>query len=425
MIERMHAARGRLAQHAQTALAGLTEPEPGSGERWDAGQVWAHLAEFVPYWLAQATSVVERAAAGDPQPVPFGRTKADPDRIATIERDRRDDPRALLGRVSEGIDEVVATLSGWSDDQRAARGLHPTLGEMSAEQIIDRFVAEHLEEHADQLDGLAASAPSPPEAHDAHDAHDAMERITAFSRGVEDRSSTRRLSIAFGTLLLNDDYPSSHGHNFVRVEGPQPDLSAEALDAEAARLLRQEAGRSHLQVLVEDEATAARLAPDMARLGWSATPLVYMVLANEPTIPSPAQAEVAEWEHVRPLVQRDLRSDPATGDEEVVRQLTDRRDAIARATRLRHVVAPAGGPYMSRADLYSDGRTLQIESVVTLTEARNQGLARAVVLEGIRVAREEGHDLVFLVAEKDDWPKALYQRLGFVIVGGSTEFAKD
>jgi len=89
------------------------------------------------------------------------------------------------------------------------------------------------------------------------------------------------------------------------------------------------------------------------------------------------------------------------------------------------VAAPAGGPYMSRADLYSDGRTLQIESVVTLAEARNQGLARAAVLEGIRVARQEGHDLVFLVAEEDDWPKALYARLGFEIVGRSSEFGRD
>ena len=26
----------------EAALAGLTDPEPGSGERWDAGQVWAY-----------------------------------------------------------------------------------------------------------------------------------------------------------------------------------------------------------------------------------------------------------------------------------------------------------------------------------------------------------------------------------------------
>lgn len=162
MIERMEAARKRLAAHAQVALAGLTDPEPGTGERWDAGQVWAHLAEFVAFWLAQASHVVERAAAGDAQPIPFGRTKSDPARIAAIERDRRDDPRALLERVSRDVDRVITTLGAWSTTERAARGVHPTLGEMSAEGIVEHFVAEHLEEHADQLDGLAAGPGEPP-----------------------------------------------------------------------------------------------------------------------------------------------------------------------------------------------------------------------------------------------------------------------
>ena len=53
----------RFGHGKAEALAGLTDPEPGTGERWDAGQVWAHLAEFVGFWLAQASHVVERAAA--------------------------------------------------------------------------------------------------------------------------------------------------------------------------------------------------------------------------------------------------------------------------------------------------------------------------------------------------------------------------
>lgn len=418
MIERISRARERLAAHASVTLAGLTDPEPGTGERWDAGQVWAHLAEFPAYWLGQATDVVQRAADGEPQPISFGRTKSDTERIAAIERDRRDDPRALLARVAHDLDRVIATVGGWSRDQLATRGLHATLGEMTVARIVEHFIVEHLDEHADQLDGLAAGGAAQPPA-------SVLDRIMDFTRGIEDRSSTRRIEASVGTLLLNDDYPFSHAHNMLRVEGPQPTLTAEALDAEAERLLRDEAGRAHLQVLIEDEATATRLTPALKQLSWSVTPLVYMVASTEPSIPSKARAELVTWDAVRPLVQADFRSDPRTSGEEVVRQLTDRREAIARATHLRHVAAPAGGPYASRADLYSDGHTLQIESVVTLSGSRNQGLARAVVLEGVRVARDEGHDLIFLVAEEDDWPKALYQRLGFEIVGRSTELGRD
>ena len=44
----------RLAEHAARPLpAGLTDPDPGAEERWEAGQVWAHLAEFPGYWLDQ------------------------------------------------------------------------------------------------------------------------------------------------------------------------------------------------------------------------------------------------------------------------------------------------------------------------------------------------------------------------------------
>jgi hypothetical protein len=35
-------------------------------------------------------------------------------------------------------------------------GLHPTLGSMTVAQIVARFLADHLEEHAAQLDELVS-----------------------------------------------------------------------------------------------------------------------------------------------------------------------------------------------------------------------------------------------------------------------------
>ena len=43
------------------------------------------------------------------------------------------------------------------DSAWAARGLHPTLGEMDLAKIVDEFLVGHLEQHAAQLDQLAAS----------------------------------------------------------------------------------------------------------------------------------------------------------------------------------------------------------------------------------------------------------------------------
>lgn len=158
--ERLAAAEQRLSALADAELPGLTEPDPGETERWDAGQVWAHLGEFPTYWLGQILRVIDGAAAGQPQPIPFGRVKTDPGRIEAIERDRREAPRALLERVSTGIRRTRTQLDGFSLDELDVHGLHPTRGEISVAQIIERFVVEHLEEHAAQLELLASSAPA-------------------------------------------------------------------------------------------------------------------------------------------------------------------------------------------------------------------------------------------------------------------------
>ena len=154
-LGRLRAVQQRLNDHAAAgAPPGLTEPDPGGTERWEAGQVWAHLAEFPAYWLGQIQHILERRTAGDPEPIPFGRTKTDPGRIAAIERDRNEAPDALLARVRNGIAATISKLDALPADAWGARGLHPTRGEMTPAEILDRFIVDHLEEHADQLDLL-------------------------------------------------------------------------------------------------------------------------------------------------------------------------------------------------------------------------------------------------------------------------------
>ena len=154
LVARMSEAERRLAAHAAAPVpAGLTEPDPGGDERWEAGQVWAHLAEFPTYWLAQVQRVV---ALPTNEPVPFGRVKTDATRIEAIERDRHTDPAALLERVRTSLAEVTEAIRALPDGAWRLRGAHPTLGEMTVQRIVERFIVAHLEEHADQLDGLAA-----------------------------------------------------------------------------------------------------------------------------------------------------------------------------------------------------------------------------------------------------------------------------
>jgi hypothetical protein len=144
---RLLAAAGRIRATAPLLPdEALTDPDPDSGERWDRGQVLAHVAEMLPYWVEQ----VELVVAGDQ--VPFGRSRSDPRRVGAIERDRREDPSRLLDRVDDGVGVVLALLERLDDDALARSGRHELLGDMTAADIVDRFLVDHLEEHADQLE---------------------------------------------------------------------------------------------------------------------------------------------------------------------------------------------------------------------------------------------------------------------------------
>jgi DinB superfamily len=152
LIARLEAVERRLVDHADAPVpSGLTEPDPDGEERWEAGQVWAHLAEFPAYWLGQARRVI---ALPTNEPVPFGRVKTDAGRVGAIERDRHTDRHALLERVRTALADVTETARSLPPDAWTRRGMHPVRGEMTVQQLVERFIAGHLEEHADQLDSL-------------------------------------------------------------------------------------------------------------------------------------------------------------------------------------------------------------------------------------------------------------------------------
>ena len=153
LLQRLDAVEGRLAVLASTQARAdaLTEPDQGSGERWDAGQVWAHMAEFVPYWLDQTRALI---AADTEEPVPFGRTKEDPGRIAAIARDRTVSVPVLWSATLTDIESLRTFLEKLDERAWHVRGLHPSRGVMPLDHILDEFLAGHLEQHADQLSSL-------------------------------------------------------------------------------------------------------------------------------------------------------------------------------------------------------------------------------------------------------------------------------
>ncbi len=101
-----------------------------------------------------------------------------------------------------------------------------------------------------------------------------------------------------------------------------------------------------------------------------------------------------------------------------------RREARALRDRLLGVRS-GDGRLVAISRLRSDGATAQVEDVYTTPEARGRGFASAIVSRAVALARDAGHDQVFIVADDNDWPKLLYERLGFRGVGNLWQFHRD
>lgn len=121
---------------------------------WGPREVLAHLGEILPYWLGEAERIVDMTAG----PEPFGRIATNDVRLAIIERDRTLPVRELVARVDDGVERWRGRWAELDVADRARRGLHPTLGELTVADVATRFVAGHLEDHLDQLATILADA---------------------------------------------------------------------------------------------------------------------------------------------------------------------------------------------------------------------------------------------------------------------------
>ncbi len=154
LLARLDIAEPALAAHAAAMPSGLTAPDKGGDERWEASQVLAHIAEFIPYWIDQAQHVIDNYHS---KPVPFGRTKADPTRRAAIAAHGEHDSLAHMARIAAGVAALRVFVGALTEASLAAVGEHPTLGRMAMPDLIEEFLVGHIEQHRVQLDRLGGA----------------------------------------------------------------------------------------------------------------------------------------------------------------------------------------------------------------------------------------------------------------------------
>jgi len=242
-----------------------------------------------------------------------------------------------------------------------------------------------------------------------------LERAAAFEEALWDACAERIVPSTLGTAVFNDSLHRVWSLNVLRVE--KAGASAEEMAAEAERLQGQ-AGLLHRRVFVADSETGRALEEPFTALGWKTDAFLFMVPSRAPNREVDLNAVVeVEREALVPLEEAIIRETLSDVDEETVHQIQEANRMVAEAGLARHFAVAVDGAVVSSADLYSDGRTAQIEDVGTLAEYRGHGYASAVVMRALAEARATGHDFIFLVADARDWPKELYRRLGFDAAG--------
>lgn len=251
-----------------------------------------------------------------------------------------------------------------------------------------------------------------------------LARAISFEEALRNRCAERILPFAFGRALFNDSLPLVWDLNVLRVDEPAR-ATAEVLVAEADRL-QGEAGHGHRRLAVNEERAGDALADPFRSLGWRIDRFLIMGWRGEGERVADTAAAVEEVDGaaLTPLREAIIRAQPWATSEDVTRMVVEATRLAGREGNARHFAVRTNGEVASAADLYSDGRTAQVEDVATSAEFRGRGYATAVVLRAVEEALATGHDFVFLVADAEDWPKELYVRLGFAPLGHTWTFLK-
>src|SRR5262245_10513687 len=170
----------------------------------------------------------------------------------------------------------------------------------------------------------------------------------------------------------------------------------------------------HRRVVVErgDETVAA----GFRALGWTVTP--HLIMAHTRALDRRVGTRPVREIRFDDLIgaRRSVTLAEPWGNEEIAALLDAAKRLIIRAVPTRFYAAVVDGEVAAYCEVRAREGVAQIEDVNTLERFRGCGLGRAVVQHALDEARQS-NDVVYLEALADDWPRDLYARLGFDVVG--------
>jgi len=244
-----------------------------------------------------------------------------------------------------------------------------------------------------------------------------IRRLLDFELGLLDAIADETIAADWGRSFLTPSLPLVWDASCLVLEAPGLTMAAVAALADEAL---GGAGVAHRAVIVRDPDEGVRLAAEIGEAeGWEAERNEYMVWTGESgREPAAAvrEARIADIGALRAELNDNALYATAPQREATVAQLLERDRRLGAAGGDRWFAAPAEAP-AAACCLFGDGTIGQVESVVTLERARGRGLAQAVTLAAARASQDAGHELTFIVADAEDWPRLLYAKLGFRTIG--------
>jgi GNAT superfamily N-acetyltransferase len=259
-----------------------------------------------------------------------------------------------------------------------------------------------------------------PDAYSGSVPQESLLRATAFLERSIDMAADSVRAIEGGAVALTPSLPSVWSLNHLRLSAPMA----------CGHVLQM--AQEHLttlpfrHVVADTDAIGQPLAQPLQREGFSIEREVVMTMTGRPQSRT-LQASVSEpGEQAMLALERRWIAEDRRLTDEVVEQILEatRREGRAWGERRFAVTGEDGSP-VAMSKLRCDKATAQVEDVYTAPEYRGKGLASALVTHAVSVAQQAGHDVVFILADDDDWPKHLYARLGFTPMGRRWVFHKD
>jgi RimJ/RimL family protein N-acetyltransferase/ribosomal protein S18 acetylase RimI-like enzyme len=235
-----------------------------------------------------------------------------------------------------------------------------------------------------------------------------VERIRDFRRRLQRAAAEVEVETPHGVALLAPSIRDVYDANYLSVE--EATVPAAELAAEAEVSLED---HFHRRVIVEQGTPG--VAADFERLGFGLA--THLVLAHEASLDRRVDTSMVREVSLDDLaaVRHATTVAEPWGDDEIARQLDGAKRLIAAAVPTRFFAAYVDGEVAAYCEVRSAGGTAQIEDVETVDRFRGRGLGRAIVQHALEQALRD-HDVVFLEALADDWPRELYAKLGFRVV---------